>query len=147
VISRREALLIGLAGTAAIPAAVMARGTENEKRTAPACGAVPQPRWSAGIEGQRKADLGDGRFFNPILAGDYPDPTILKDGNDYYLTHSSFDASPGLLIWHSRDLVNWTPVGPALARPLGTVFAVDLVKHGGRYFIYIPFMAARWSKV
>jgi xylan 1,4-beta-xylosidase len=146
VISRREALLIGLAGTAAIPAAVIARDTASGKRTPPACSAVPEPRWSAGIDGQRKADLGDGRFFNPILAGDYPDPTILKDGNDYYLTHSSFDASPGLLIWHSRDLVNWTPVGPALARPLGTVFAVDLVKHGGRYFIYIPFMAAPWSK-
>ena len=52
---------------------------------------------------------------------------------------------PGLLIWHSHDLVNWTPVGPALARPLGTVFAVDLVKHDGRYFIYIPFMKAPWS--
>ena len=62
------------------------------------------------------------------------------------MTHSSFDASPGLLIWHSRDLVNWTPIGSALARPLGTVFAVDIAKHDGRYFIYIPFMAASWSK-
>ena len=52
----------------------------------------------------------------------------------------------GLLIWHSRDLVNWTPVGPALQNPLGIVFAVDLVKHDGRYYIYIPFMAAPWSK-
>ena len=36
-------------------------------------------------------------------------------------------------------------MGPALARPLGTVFAVDLVKHGGRYFIYIPFKATQMS--
>jgi xylan 1,4-beta-xylosidase len=144
--SRREALLIGLAGAAAFPAAVMARDSEDGKRMAPACGTAAEPHWALGMEGQRKADLGDGRFLNPIFAGDYPDPTILKDGGDYYLTHSSFDASPGLLIWHSRDLVNWTPVGPALARPLGTVFAVDLVKHDGRYFIYIPFMAAPWSK-
>eukprot|EP01037_Dinobryon_pediforme_P012138 gene12138-12224_t len=61
------------------------------------------------------------------------------------MTHSSFDAAPGLLIWHSRDLVNWTPLCTALPKPLGTVFACDLVKHGGRYFLYIPFMRAPWS--
>jgi len=101
--------------------------------------------WPKGLEGQRKADRGDGSFLNPILPGDHPDPTILKDGEDYWMTHSSFDAAPGLLIWHSRDLVNWRPVGPALKTPLGTVFAVDLVKHAGRYYIYIPFMKAPWS--
>lgn len=109
------------------------------------CGAADGPAWPRGIEGQRKADLGDGRFLNPILAGDYPDPSVLKDGDDYYMTHSSFDAAPGLLIWHSRDLVNWRPLAPALAKPLGTGFAVDIAKHDGRYFIYIPFMRASWS--
>ena len=49
-----------------------------------------------GIEGQRKADLGNGTFLNPIMAGDHPDPSILKDGDDYYMTFSSFDAYPGL---------------------------------------------------
>jgi len=133
--SRRDLLALGIAG-AALPG--LAKGE-------PASG-TPEPHWRPGIEGQRRADLGDGRYLNPILAGDHPDPSILKDGDDYWMTHSSFDAAPGLLIWHSRDLVNWTPVGPALARPLGTVFAVDLVKHDGRYFIYIPFMKAPWSK-
>nr|WP_231708514.1 family 43 glycosylhydrolase [Sphingomonas populi] len=85
----------------------------------------PVPVWPRGIEGQRKADLGDGRYLNPILSGDYPDPSVLKDDDDYYMTHSSFDASPGLLIWHSRDLVNWRPIGPALTQSLGTGFAVD----------------------
>ena len=51
----------------------------------------------AAFEGQRKADLGDGTFLNPILAGDHPDPSILKDGDDYYMTFSSFDAYPGLV--------------------------------------------------
>ena len=102
-------------------------------------------RWRRGLEGQRIADLGDGRYLNPVLAGDYPDPSVLQDGDDYYMTHSSFDSAPGLLIWHSRDLVNWRPLGPALAKPLGTVFAVDIAKHDGRYFIYIPFMKAPWS--
>jgi xylan 1,4-beta-xylosidase len=94
--------------------------------------------WSRGIEGQRKADLGDGTFLNPIMAGDHPDPTILKNGDDYYMTFSSFDAYPGVVIWHSRDLVNWLPVGAALKTPIGSVWACELVKHANRYYIYIP---------
>ena len=91
-----------------------------------------------GIEGQRKADRGDGTFLNPIMAGDHPDPSILKDGDDYYMTFSSFDAYPGLVIWHSRDLVNWQPIGPTLFKNVGSVWAPDLVKHKGRYYIYFP---------
>ena len=109
--------------------------------------AMPRRRhaWARGIEGQRKADLGDGTFLNPIVAGDHPDPSILKDGDDYYMTFSSFDAYPGLVIWHSRDLVNWTPIGPALRKNVGSVWAPDLVKHGGRYYIYIPARSATVS--
>ncbi len=94
--------------------------------------------WARGFEGQRKADLGDRTYLNPVLAGDHPDPSVVKDGADYYMTHSSFDAYPGLMIWHSRDLVNWEPVGPALTRNVGSVWAPDLIKQGGRYFIYFP---------
>jgi xylan 1,4-beta-xylosidase len=68
---------------------------------------VAPMRWARGNEGQRKADLGHGTFLNPIMAGDHPDPSILKDGADYYLTFSSFDAYPGIVIWKSQDLVNW----------------------------------------
>src|SRR5688500_13597404 len=94
--------------------------------------------WKRGIENQRQADLGDGRFLNPVLAGDHPDPSVLKDGDDYYLTLSSFDAYPGLPLWHSRDLVNWTPVGHAITRNVGAIWAPDLIKHEGRYYIYFP---------
>lgn len=97
--------------------------------------------WARGIEGQRKADLGNGTYLNPIMAGDHPDPSILKDGRDYYMTFSSFDAYPGLQIWHSRDLVNWQPAGPALFKNVGAVWAPDLVKHKGRYYIYFPGIA------
>ena len=96
------------------------------------------PGWGRGIEGQRKADLGDGTYRNPIIAGDHPDPTILKDGDDYYMTFSWFLSYPGLVLWHSRDLVNWAPIGPALHQHLGDIWAVDLCRHGDRYFIYIP---------
>ena len=78
------------------------------------CGGTASPKWRRGFDNQRIADLGDGRFINPVLAGNWPDPAILKDGKDYYLTSSSFDSYPGLLIWHSRDLVNWRPLACAL---------------------------------
>jgi len=102
--------------------------------------------WGTGHEGSRIADLGDGTYRNPILAGDHPDPAILKDGDDYYLTWSSFEAAPGLQILHSRDLVNWTSIGFALERPIATVFAVDIAKHDGTYFIYIPLIPAPWAE-
>lgn len=144
--SRRDAIKLSLGGTLAGTALASVVLPEPVAAKTAATTVSPKDVWARGIEGQRKADLGNGTYLNPVLSGDYPDPTVLKDGDDYYMTHSSFDASPGLLIWHSRDLVNWQPIGPALAKPIGTVFAVDLVKHDGRYFIYIPFMKAPWSK-
>jgi xylan 1,4-beta-xylosidase len=129
-ISRRELLGSAILGAAAgaLPAAAQA--------------ATPTAKsWRRGIEGQRQADLPDGTFLNPIVAGDHADPTILKDGDDYYMTFSSFDAYPGVVIWHSRDLVNWQPVVAALTKPIGSVWACELIKHKGRYYIYIP---ARW---
>lgn len=129
--SRRDVIKLMLAGAAAAPFSMKEAlaGPQTPRKAA-------QPR--AGIEGQRQADLGNGTYLNPIVAGDHPDPTILKDGSDYYMTFTPFDSCPGLVIWHSTDLVNWAPVTAALNRPLGTVFAVDLCKHNGRYFIYIP---------
>lgn len=70
-----------------------------------------------------------GFYVNPIFAGDYPDPSLLRDGNDYYIVHSSFEYYPGLLIWHSRDLINWTPITNALYKYVGSVWAPDLVKY------------------
>lgn len=100
--------------------------------------APPATPWKRGIEHQRQADLGDGTFLNPVLAGDRPDPSVLKDGDDYYLTLSSFDAYPGLPIWHSRDLVNWQPLGHAITTNVGAIWAPDIARHNGRYFIYFP---------
>lgn len=111
----------------------------------PPAHALAPPRatqWRHGHDGQRIADLGDGRFLNPLIAGDHPDPAILRDGADYYMTFSSFDSYPGLTIWHSRDLVNWQPRTAALTRNIGSVWAVSLEKHDGRYFLYIPVKAS-----
>lgn len=49
-------------------------------------------------------------FNNPLFAGDYPDPSILVDGDTYYIVHSSFEYYPGLTIWSSHNLKDWIPV-------------------------------------
>jgi len=55
-------------------------------------------------------------YSNPILCGDYPDPSIVRVGTDYYLVNSTFQWFPGIAVSHSRDLVNWQPVGHVLTR-------------------------------
>ncbi len=55
-------------------------------------------------------------FYNPILQGTYPDPAIARKGDDYYLVSSSFAMFPGVPIFHSNDLVNWTQIGHVLDR-------------------------------
>jgi alpha-N-arabinofuranosidase len=54
---------------------------------------------------------------NPILPGFYPDPSICRVGEDYYLVNSSFSYFPGIPIFHSRDLANWEQIGHVLDRP------------------------------
>lgn len=101
----------------------------------------PPPAWSP--------DLGDGTFANPILHADYSDPDVVRVGDDYWLTASSFSHVPGLPILRSRDLVNWTLVGHALPRLVpGDVFATPqhgngvwapaIRHHDGRFWIYYP---------
>lgn len=101
-----------------------------------AAATAPKPNWAIGIEGQRKADLGNGYFLNPIISGDRPDPSIIRDGDDYYLTVSSFEAYPGLVIHHSKDLINWVPIAYALNTYVGSVWAPELIKYQGRFYIY-----------
>jgi len=56
-------------------------------------------------------------YFNPIISGFYPDPSICRKGEDYFLVCSSFSYFPGIPIFHSTDLVNWTQIGHVLNRP------------------------------
>ncbi len=138
--ARRQAIKTVL-GSLALPAAAgsgLAVAAAKPQARPSARPPADPARWGVDIEGQRKADLGNGTFRNPIISGDRPDPTILKDGENYYMTFSSFFSYPGIVLWHSTDLVNWAPIGPALFKPLGTIWALDLCKHNNRYFIYIP---------
>lgn len=73
-------------------------------------------------------DAGAGRYRNPIVFADYSDPDVVRVGDDYYMTASSFNAFPALPILHSRDLVHWTLVNHAVPRWPDAAF--DAPGHG-----------------
>ncbi len=90
------------------------------------------------MEKPYQADHHDGTFQNPILWGHWHDPTVVRVGEDYYLSHCEHDQR-GPLIWHSRDLVNWRPVSrvESLAN-LPDIWATDLIFHEGLFYLYVP---------
>lgn len=94
--------------------------------------------------GKLSAVPGKDYYQNPVLGGDYPDPSIVRDGKDYYMTHSSFEYYPGLLIWHSTDLIHWKRIAYALNENVGSVWAPDLIKYKGMYYIYFPANKTNW---
>ena len=55
-------------------------------------------------------------FTNPVLKGFSPDPSVCGVGEDFYLVTSTFAYFPGVPIYHSKDLVNWTQIGNVLER-------------------------------
>ena len=94
-------------------------------------------------------DLGNGKFKNPIINADYSDPDAIRVGEDYYMTASSFNHSPGLPILHSKDMINWTIIGHALPRQVpeavfskvqhgGGVWAPSIRYHNDEFYIYYP---------
>jgi xylan 1,4-beta-xylosidase len=56
------------------------------------------------------------RIQNPVLPGFFPDPSICRVGDDFYIANSTFEWFPGVALHHSRDLMNWRFVGHALTR-------------------------------
>ncbi len=138
MISVRTILIAALCMVFSILSAADKKNGSKKFTPIDSCQLTSSRNWGSGIEHQRKADLGNGCYRNPIIAGDHPDPSILKDGENYYMTFSSFDSYPGLVIWHSKDLVNWKPITPTLFKNVGSVWAPELVKHNNRYFIYFP---------
>ncbi len=106
---------------------------------------------------------------NPIISGFYPDPSICRVGDDYYLVNSSFEYFPGVPIFHSRDLVHWQQIGYCLtrksqlnldrARASGGIYAptlrfhdgtfymvTTLVDKGGNFFVTATNPAGPWSE-
>jgi alpha-N-arabinofuranosidase len=74
-----------------------------------------------------------GLYQNPIVGGFYPDPSICRKGDDYYLVTSSFAYYPGIPVFHSRDLVNWVQTGNVLNRRSQLELKEGLRLSGGVY--------------
>ena len=93
----------------------------------------------AGSSGGRK------EFSNPILSGFYPDPSVCRVGDDYYLVNSSFSYFPGILVFQSKDLANWSLIGHVMDRAeqlnldsLGVsrgIFAPSIRYHDGLFYV------------
>lgn len=109
-----------------------------------------------------------GRLRNPLLSGFYPDPSICRVGDDFYMVTSSFSYFPGVPVFHSRDLVHWEQIGHCLHRPeqlpldwqhiSGGVYAPTIrfhdgmfymvttnVSHGGNFYVTAKDPAGPWS--
>lgn len=109
--------------------------------------AAPRFEWFEyeGSDAVFDAPLGDGQFRNPVLAGFYPDPSVTRAGEDYYLVTSTFAYFPGIPVFKSRDLVSWTQIGNVIDRKgmldfgnLGLsrgVFAPTIEHHDGVFYV------------
>jgi beta-xylosidase len=93
------------------------------------------------------ADQGDGTYKNPVIHADYSDPDVIRVGDDYFMTSSSFNCMPGLPILHSTDLVNWSLIGYALKKQYpeelfqvpqhgNGVWAPSMRYRNGEFYIY-----------
>ncbi|NUR40113.1 MAG: glycoside hydrolase family 43 protein [Streptomyces sp.] len=92
-------------------------------------------------------------FANPVLAGSHPDPSVCRVGADYYLVTSSFAYFPGLPVLHSRDLVNWRPLGHVVDRPTQVsltgldvsdgLWAATIRHHDGVFYVVVALARGR----
>lgn len=84
-------------------------------------------------------------YRNPVIPGFYPDPSVCRVGEDYYLVTSTFEFFPGVPVFHSRDLVHWEQIGHALTRasqlplreapPSGGIYAPTIRYHDGVFYM------------
>ncbi len=104
-----------------------------------------------------RATPGTDQYRNPVLSGYYPDPSVTRVGDDYYLALSSFAHFPGIPIFHSKDLVNWTQIANAIDRPeqldfagrrvSEAVFAPDISYHADTFYIVNTCVACKGNFV
>ncbi len=108
-------------------------------------------------------------YKNPVISGFHPDPSVCRVGDDYYLVTSSFEYFPGVPVFHSKDLINWSQIGHCLTRPSqlkldkcapssgiyaptiryheGRFYMVTTnVSSGGNFYVYTDNPAGEWSE-
>ena len=133
----------GLARLAALSCVALLACADRAEAQAPAV--FDWFEYSGGDAAHAGLETDQSRYLNPILQGFHPDPSITRNGDDYYLVTSTFAWFPGIPVFHSRDLVSWTQVGSAIDRPdqldfgaLGLsrgVFAPSIDVHDGLFWI------------
>jgi xylan 1,4-beta-xylosidase len=101
-------------------------------------------------------------FRNPVIPGFYPDPSVCRVGDTYYVIHSSFEWFPGIPIHKSKDLVNWEPIGyvinrkgmitenlniwaPAIRYHNGLFYVIFTERPGYIYYVTAEDPAGEWS--
>lgn len=107
-------------------------------------------------------------YRNPVIPGFYPDPSVCRAGDDYYLVTSTFEYFPGVPVFHSKDLINWEQVGHCLTRksqlpldkcwPSSGIYAPTIRHHdgvfymtttnlhsGGNFYVHTTDPAGEWS--
>lgn len=99
-----------------------------------------------GISKVWSPQIQENMYKNPVIYADYSDPDVIRVGDDYYMTSSSFSCIPGLPVLHSKDLVNWTLIGHALRRYPNKLFnypqhgkgvwAPSMRYHNNKFYIY-----------
>ncbi len=107
----------------------------------------------------RWGDQGNGTFRNPVLAGDYSDPDVIRVGVEYYGISSTLQESPGMVVIHSRDLVHWEIIGhvvsdiSALSPELNWnsmkgydqgIFAGSIRKHDNKFYCHFTTKKNGW---
>jgi xylan 1,4-beta-xylosidase len=99
------------------------------------CAVVALSLLVAGAAAQRRST-----YTNPALAGDFPDPSVIRVGQDYWATATTSEWAPEFPIMHSRDLVNWEIVGAVFQKhpdwSVGSYWAPEISEYRGRFFIY-----------
>ncbi|HXE81311.1 MAG TPA: family 43 glycosylhydrolase [Vicinamibacterales bacterium] len=94
----------------------------------------------ADVRSVRAAQTGGGTYANPVLPGDYPDPSVIRVGTEYWATATTSQWAPIFPLLRSQDLVNWEQVGSVFQSPpawsAGSYWAPEIVSHGGRFFVY-----------
>ena len=79
-------------------------------------------------------------YRNPVLPGDFPDPTVIRVGDTYFAAGTSSEWAPPFRLYESKDLVNWTYLGPLFREmsdwTMGSYWAPELFYHNGIYYVY-----------
>ena len=84
-------------------------------------------------------------YRNPVLPGFYPDPSVCRVGDDYYMVNSTFNYFPAVPVHHSKDLIHWEQIGHCITRPAQTrlqnigawsgIYAPTIRYHEGTFYM------------